>query len=274
MRPTLALTPRQRPLPSPLPRRGPRAASSSTRRPEWARWRSSLRLVRDADPRRRLHPLGPGRAPAAGRARVGLLPGTRAVLVDRPGRPPRATARDRGRRSRHADRLRWGRASGDDARLTRIAAEAGRHALHVAVHLEPYHGRTPATVATDLLHLRAHGVTDVYVYDATHTPAAEWATVLTPVDGVRVFANTARRASPRPAVSTVSTPTTRTCTTGRRSRASVRRHGDWDSCAHRPSGRATTPAGRPATRGSASGAAAPATRCGAGRSRPARTSSP
>ena len=84
----------------------------------------------------------------------------------------------------------WGRASGDDARLTRIAAEAGRHALHVAVHLEPYHGRTPASVATDLLHLRAHGVTDVYVYDATHTPAAEWATVLTPVDGVRVFANT------------------------------------------------------------------------------------
>jgi glycoprotein endo-alpha-1,2-mannosidase len=82
----------------------------------------------------------------------------------------------------------WGR--GDDESLTRITAEAGRYALRVAVHLEPYPGRSAARVATDLLHLRAHGITDVYVYDATRTPAAEWATVLTPTPGLRVFANT------------------------------------------------------------------------------------
>jgi hypothetical protein len=84
----------------------------------------------------------------------------------------------------------WGRWSGDDARLDLITAEATRYALRVAVHLEPYPGRTPATVATDVLHLRAHGITDVYVYDATRTPASEWATVLSPVPGIRVFANT------------------------------------------------------------------------------------
>ena len=85
----------------------------------------------------------------------------------------------------------WGRGSGDDARLARIQEEGRRHALRVAVHLEPYPGRTPASVAVDLLHLRTKGVTDVYVYDATNTPATAWAEVLKPVDGFRVFANTA-----------------------------------------------------------------------------------
>jgi glycoprotein endo-alpha-1,2-mannosidase len=84
----------------------------------------------------------------------------------------------------------WGRESGDDERLERIADEAARNALRVAIHLEPYPGRSAASVATDLLHLRAHGITDVYVYDATRTPAAEWATVLHPTPGIRVFANT------------------------------------------------------------------------------------
>jgi glycosyl hydrolase family 99 len=84
----------------------------------------------------------------------------------------------------------WGRDSGDDARLDLITAEAGRYGLRIAVHLEPYPGRTAASVANDVLHLRAHGISDVYVYDATRTPAAEWAAALSPVPGIRVFANT------------------------------------------------------------------------------------
>ena len=67
------------------------------------------------------------------------------------------------------------RGSSDDARLARIQEEGRRHALRVAVHLEPYPGRTPASVAVDLLHLRTKGVTDVYVYDVTQTPATAWA---------------------------------------------------------------------------------------------------
>jgi glycoprotein endo-alpha-1,2-mannosidase len=84
----------------------------------------------------------------------------------------------------------WGRDSGDDARLDAIRVEASRYALRIAVHLEPYPGRTAASVATDVLHLRTHGITDVFVYDATRTPASEWATALEPVPGIRVFANT------------------------------------------------------------------------------------
>jgi glycoprotein endo-alpha-1,2-mannosidase len=85
----------------------------------------------------------------------------------------------------------WGRDSGDDARLALIQAEASRFRLRVAVHIEPYAGRTPASVATDLLHLRTKGVTDVYVYDAMQAPAAAWGEVLQHVDGFRVFADTA-----------------------------------------------------------------------------------
>ena len=85
----------------------------------------------------------------------------------------------------------WGRDSGDDARLAQIQASAARYSLRVAVHIEPYAGRTPASVATDLLHLRTEGVSDVYVYDAMQAPASAWAAVLTHVDGFRVFADTA-----------------------------------------------------------------------------------
>jgi len=72
------------------------------------------------------------------------------------------------------------------------ASDAG---VGVAVHLEPYEGRSPASVREDLAYLlgrygsklarmktcgSAEAKPIVYVYDAYHSPSTEWATVLTP----------------------------------------------------------------------------------------------
>jgi len=85
----------------------------------------------------------------------------------------------------------WGRGSVEDARLPLVRDEAGRAGLDVAVHLEPYPGRLPATVAADVSHLRAFGVRDFYVYDSALVDDADWAAALPRIRGVRFFANTA-----------------------------------------------------------------------------------
>jgi glycoprotein endo-alpha-1,2-mannosidase len=64
--------------------------------------------------------------------------------------------------------------------------------LAVAVHVEPYHARTPARAAEDIARLQAEGgYTDFYLYDADRDPAASWAEALEPLVGVRVFGHTA-----------------------------------------------------------------------------------
>ncbi|KAJ1449550.1 hypothetical protein M885DRAFT_535214 [Pelagophyceae sp. CCMP2097] len=82
-----------------------------------------------------------------------------------------------------------------DAAFPATLAAAKRHGVKVAVHLEPYPGRSPETVRGDveylaetygdaLLKLRRPGrcaeppVPAVYVYDAYHSPSAEWAALL------------------------------------------------------------------------------------------------
>jgi len=84
----------------------------------------------------------------------------------------------------------WGSGSAEDARLDVTALAAGARGLHVAVHIEPYPGRTPESVGEDVRTLRERGITDFYVYDSTSTPDDRWATVNAGLDGVRVFANT------------------------------------------------------------------------------------
>jgi glycoprotein endo-alpha-1,2-mannosidase len=84
----------------------------------------------------------------------------------------------------------WGRGSVEDARLPQIRAAAARRGLRVAVHLEPYPGRSVATVADDLRHLRPLGIRDVYIYDSSALPDEEWAELNGHVDDVRLFANT------------------------------------------------------------------------------------
>ncbi len=84
----------------------------------------------------------------------------------------------------------WGNGSSEDRRLPFVIAAARSFGLRVAIHVEPYQGRTPATVAADVTRLRGLGITDFYIYDSTRDSDADWATVNLSLTGVRLFANT------------------------------------------------------------------------------------
>jgi len=84
----------------------------------------------------------------------------------------------------------WGWGSPEDLRLPRVMAAAGRAGLKVAIHIEPYGGRTAASVAADVEHLRTLGITDYYVYGAMDIPALDWAIVRPSLVGVRLYAQT------------------------------------------------------------------------------------
>ena len=85
----------------------------------------------------------------------------------------------------------WGAGSLEDARLPAVIAAAHNAGLRVAIHVEAYQGRTPITVATDVVRLVALGITDFYVYDSTLTADTEWAAINKALTGVRLFADTA-----------------------------------------------------------------------------------
>jgi glycoprotein endo-alpha-1,2-mannosidase len=85
----------------------------------------------------------------------------------------------------------WGWGSAEDLRLPAVLSAARPYGLSVAVHVEPYVGRTPSSVAADAEHLRALGVTDLYVYRAEDAPAAEWAALASVrAAGMRLWAQT------------------------------------------------------------------------------------
>jgi hypothetical protein len=84
----------------------------------------------------------------------------------------------------------WGAGSPEDQRLPLVADAARQHGLEVAIHLEPYSGRTPSLVAEDILRLQETGVTGFYVYDSDRDPAADWSEALARVEEVRVFGHT------------------------------------------------------------------------------------
>jgi hypothetical protein len=84
----------------------------------------------------------------------------------------------------------WGFGSPEDLRLPVVASAASQHGLSVAVHIEPYRGRTPTTTAEDIVQLRNQGFTDFYVYDADRDPAVAWADALAQLDGVRIIGHT------------------------------------------------------------------------------------
>jgi glycoprotein endo-alpha-1,2-mannosidase len=84
----------------------------------------------------------------------------------------------------------WGPGSAEAARLplvSRLAREAG---LGVALHIEPFAGRTPAALEAEINVFKASGITDFYVYDSTRTADADWAALNQRLSGVRLFANT------------------------------------------------------------------------------------
>jgi glycoprotein endo-alpha-1,2-mannosidase len=84
----------------------------------------------------------------------------------------------------------WGFGSPEDLRLPLVASAARQLGLRVAVHVEPYRGRTPASTAHDIAELYGSGFTDFYVYDADRDPPADWAAALAELPGVRVLAHT------------------------------------------------------------------------------------
>lgn len=84
----------------------------------------------------------------------------------------------------------WGFGSPEDLRLPLVASAASQYELSVAVHIEPYRSRTPATTAEDIVQLHERGFTDFYVYDADRDSASAWADALGELEGVRVFGHT------------------------------------------------------------------------------------
>jgi glycoprotein endo-alpha-1,2-mannosidase len=85
----------------------------------------------------------------------------------------------------------WGRGSVEDRRLPLVLAAARRHGLTPAIHLEPYRGRTPQSVAADLAYVAALGIRDVFVYHPLDFAATDWAAVLPQAPlSLRLFAGT------------------------------------------------------------------------------------
>jgi len=85
----------------------------------------------------------------------------------------------------------WGPDSVEAARFPAVAAVAEAAGLRVAVHLEPWEGRTASSTreVIDLLH--TEGIDEFYVYDSTTIADADWASALADLPpGVRVYANT------------------------------------------------------------------------------------
>ena len=85
----------------------------------------------------------------------------------------------------------WGRGSTEDQRLPVVLAAARRHHLQGAIHLEPYPGRSIATVVLDLKYLAALGIRDVFVYHPRDFATTDWAGARPQVPAsLRLFAGT------------------------------------------------------------------------------------
>jgi glycoprotein endo-alpha-1,2-mannosidase len=87
----------------------------------------------------------------------------------------------------------WGKDSPENGRLPTVVAAARAHGLSMAVHLEPYTGRTVASTVADVAYLRALGIRTFYLYRPFDLPVADWASAKVPLHegGTTVFAQTA-----------------------------------------------------------------------------------
>ena len=84
----------------------------------------------------------------------------------------------------------WGTGSIEDQRLPAVLKAARAEHMAVALHIEPYGGRSPASVAGDVAHFRPLGITDFYVYEPLLSPALDWAVANASLSGARMFAGT------------------------------------------------------------------------------------
>lgn len=86
----------------------------------------------------------------------------------------------------------WGRGSEEDLRLSDVMRAAKRYHLRIGIQLEPYPGRTVASVGTDLVYLRSLGIRDVYVYRSTDFAAEDWWPVTRQPNGMRLIGQTGK----------------------------------------------------------------------------------
>ena len=84
----------------------------------------------------------------------------------------------------------WGWGSSEDVRLPLIVKEAHAAGLAVAVHLEPYPGRTVETVQADIDHLRTLGITRIFVYQPFDIAPADWVALRAREPGIQLYAQT------------------------------------------------------------------------------------
>jgi glycoprotein endo-alpha-1,2-mannosidase len=85
----------------------------------------------------------------------------------------------------------WGPGSVEDGRLPAVMQAAKAAGLRVALHVEPYPGRTPAQLENVIRSFADRGITDYYVYDSTKTADSDWHALNARLQGVRLLANTA-----------------------------------------------------------------------------------
>jgi glycoprotein endo-alpha-1,2-mannosidase len=87
----------------------------------------------------------------------------------------------------------WGRGSPEDQRLPAVIAAAKLRNIAVAIHIEPYTGRTVESVGADIDYLRSLGISVFYIYQAFLSAPADWAPLNDQLhaEGVTTFAQTA-----------------------------------------------------------------------------------
>jgi glycoprotein endo-alpha-1,2-mannosidase len=85
----------------------------------------------------------------------------------------------------------WGWGSSEDVRLPLIVKEANAAGLAVAVHLEPYAGRTVESVEADIDHLRTLGITRIFVYRPFDISTSDWAELRAREPDIQLYAQTA-----------------------------------------------------------------------------------
>ena len=84
----------------------------------------------------------------------------------------------------------WGQGSFEDHALPLVLAAAAAHGVRVAVHLEPYPGRSPATIAADLAYLDKLGIHEVWIYEAMQLSGDDLRPVLDSFPGDLFLAET------------------------------------------------------------------------------------
>ena len=88
----------------------------------------------------------------------------------------------------------WGRGSPEDKNLPDVLAGAQQAGIQIAIHIEPYTGRTAQTVLADATYLHSLGIDTIYVYQAFATgQPSDWAPVNDALHalGMTTFAQTA-----------------------------------------------------------------------------------